>query len=45
MDVELSPEQPEEVAAAIASALAEPLPATDPWWLAGLEESLGTTEL
>jgi hypothetical protein len=43
MDVVLSPEQPDEVAAAIASALAEPPPGPDPWWLAGLEESLATT--
>ncbi|HEX4525747.1 MAG TPA: hypothetical protein VH108_03310 [Gaiellaceae bacterium] len=42
MDVELSPEQSDEVAAAIAAALSEPAPAPDPWWLAGLEESLGT---
>ena len=42
MDVELSPEQPDEVAAAIAAALDKPTPAPDPWWLAGLEESLAT---
>ncbi len=40
MDVELTPEQPEPVAAAIAAALASPAPAVDPWWQAGLEESL-----
>ena len=44
MDVELSPEQPDEVAAAIAAALASPAPKADPWWLAGLEESLATPD-
>jgi hypothetical protein len=43
MDVELSPEQPDEVAAAIAAALAKAAPTPDPWWLAGLEESLAAT--
>jgi hypothetical protein len=42
MDVEISPEQPDEVATAIASALAGPVPAPDPWWQAGLDESLET---
>jgi len=42
MDVEISPEQPDEVAAAVAAALAGPVPAPDPWWQAGLEESLET---
>ena len=42
MDVEISPEQPDAVAAAIAVALAGPAPAPDPWWQAGLEESLET---
>jgi hypothetical protein len=40
MDVELSPKQPDEVAAAIAAALTRPAPAPDPWWQAGLEASL-----
>ncbi len=42
MDVELTPEQPDEVAAAIAAALSEPAqaPGPGPWWQAGLEESL-----
>ncbi len=42
IDVELSPEQPDEVAAAIAAALAEPAQSRvpGPWWQAGLEESL-----
>lgn len=38
--VELTPEQPEQVTAAIEAALATPAPAPDPWWQAGLEESL-----
>jgi len=40
MDVELAPEQPDEVAAAIVAALAGPAPLRDPWWQAGIEESL-----
>jgi hypothetical protein len=39
-DVELTPEQPDEVAVAIATALAEPVDAPGPWWRAGLDESL-----
>jgi hypothetical protein len=42
LDVELSPEESDEVVAAIAAALAAPTPAADPWWQAGLEESLAT---
>jgi len=38
--VELTPEQPDQVAAAIEAALAAPAPAPDPWWQAGLEDSL-----
>jgi hypothetical protein len=40
MDVELSPPQPPEVAAAVAAALAEPAPEPDPWWYQGLQEQL-----
>jgi hypothetical protein len=39
-DLELSPEQPDQVAAAIAAALASPAPLPDPWWLAGLDGAL-----
>ncbi|HZT16125.1 MAG TPA: hypothetical protein VFA19_09265 [Gaiellaceae bacterium] len=42
MDVELEPEQPEEVARAVAELLqtvAAPEPA-DPWWQAGLDDDL-----
>jgi hypothetical protein len=43
VDLELTPEQPEAVADAI-ELLVGPPPATepDPWWRAGLEESLET---
>jgi hypothetical protein len=40
IDVELTPDQPEQVAAAIVAALAGPAPAPSPWWQAGLDESL-----
>ena len=41
MDVELEPPQPEPVAEAIAAALGQAgPPAADPWWRAGIEESL-----
>jgi hypothetical protein len=40
MDVELEPEQPPAVAEAAAALLAIEPPAADPWWLAGLAESL-----
>lgn len=40
MDIELAPEQPDEVAAVIAAELVRPAPAPDPWWQAGLEASL-----
>ena len=37
---ELDPPQPSAVVAAVADALAADTPAADPWWHAGLEESL-----
>jgi hypothetical protein len=41
-EVELTPEQPPEVASAIA-AIVVPAPSEpDPWWLAGLREALDT---
>lgn len=40
MEVELEPEQPEEVARAVAALLAAAEPAADPWWQAGLDDSL-----
>ena len=43
MDVELEPEQPPEVARAVAELLAaEEERPPDPWWQAGLDESLRT---
>lgn len=43
-DVELTPPQPPEVEAAVASLLAEAEvdAAPDPWWLEGVEASLNT---
>jgi hypothetical protein len=40
MDVELTPEQPPEVVAAVEQLLAGAPPSTDPWWQAGTDESL-----
>jgi hypothetical protein len=42
MDVELDPEQPPEVARAV-RALLQGAVALDPWWQAGLEESLDSS--
>ena len=39
VDVELEPEQPEEVARAVAELLVAAEPAADPWWQAGLDDS------
>jgi hypothetical protein len=42
VELELAPEQPIEVARAVAELL-EPAPsAPDPWWQAGIAEALGT---
>ncbi len=41
MEPELDPPQPEPVARAVAEALAEGENGPDPWWQAGIEESLG----
>lgn len=42
MELELDPPQPEPVAEAIAEELAGPAgaPPVDPWWRAGIEETL-----
>ena len=40
MEVELTPEQPEQVVRAVESALKAENPAPDPWWQAGIEEAL-----
>jgi hypothetical protein len=42
VDVELTPEQPPEVADAIAAIVVPAAPEPDPWWLAGLQEALET---
>jgi hypothetical protein len=36
----LEPDQPAEVAAAVAPLVVEPPRAVDPWWAAGIRESL-----
>jgi hypothetical protein len=40
--LELTPDQPPAVAAAVAELVAEEAPAPDPWWQAGLEQALAT---
>ena len=40
LQLELDPPQPAAVVAALADALAADTAAADPWWQAGLEESL-----
>ena len=42
LEVQLSPEQPDEVAAAVAAVLGSSRPEPDPWWQAGLDVSLET---
>jgi hypothetical protein len=42
MDVELDPQQPDEVRAAIAEVLDDPPASPDPWWRAGIDEQLKT---
>jgi len=43
VDVELTPAQAPEIAAAIAAAVAsEGPPEPDPWWQAGIDEALET---
>jgi hypothetical protein len=43
MDVELDPEQTPEVAKAVRALLLQGAAAPDPWWQAGLEESLDSS--
>ena len=40
MDVEIAPQQPDEVTRAITALLEEAAPAVDPWWRAGVDENL-----
>ena len=42
MELDLTPEQPAPVVAAIGELLATPAPEPDPWWQAGLDEALGS---
>jgi len=42
MDVEIAPEQPESIVAAVAEALKPAAEGPDPWWQAGLEAALET---
>jgi hypothetical protein len=42
VDVELEPEQPDEVVRAVEALLSEGVPAADPWWEAGIEDSIET---
>lgn len=42
MELDLEPEQPPAVAEALSALLAAEPREPDPWWRAGLEESLGT---
>jgi hypothetical protein len=42
VELELRPDQPEPVAAAIEVLVEPPRPAPDPWWQAGLEDTLET---
>ena len=41
MEVELTPEQPDEVVRAVELALEDENPAPDPWWQAGIDDALG----
>jgi hypothetical protein len=40
VEIELDPAQPPEVVRVVAGLLAAAGPAPDPWWTAGIEESL-----
>jgi hypothetical protein len=40
VEIELDPEQPEEVTRAVAELLAEAAAAPDPWWRAGLDDAV-----
>jgi hypothetical protein len=39
VDVELEPEQPDEVVRVVEELLSEGVPARDPWWEAGIEDA------
>jgi hypothetical protein len=40
VDVELEPEQPDEIARVVEALLSEGVPAPDPWWEAGIEDAI-----
>jgi hypothetical protein len=40
VELELTPEQPAEIAATIRDLVTAPAPAPDPWWQAGVEDAL-----
>jgi len=40
-ELDLTPEQPPEIAAAIAAAIGNGAVGPDPWWQAGIDEALG----
>lgn len=42
VDLELTPVQPPEIEAAVASALEQAATVPDPWWAAGIEDALET---
>jgi hypothetical protein len=42
VELELTPEQPAEIEAAVSAALELGLPGPDPWWEAGNREALET---
>ena len=44
VDLELEPPQPDEIVAAVAELLADEHRTSDPWWRAGLEETLEAFE-
>ena len=42
VEVELEPNQPEEITRAVEDLLRDAEPAVDPWWQAGIDEALET---
>jgi hypothetical protein len=42
VELELTPEQPAEIAATIRDLVTTPAPAPDPWWQAGVEDALSS---
>ncbi|HEY7397128.1 MAG TPA: hypothetical protein VH538_02410 [Gaiellaceae bacterium] len=44
MELELDPAQPDAIVSAVAELLAPAASAPDPWWQAGLDESLESSD-